>query len=45
MRILKRTAQFAALDETWSLTSLQRRLLKTGGRLIKHARYNWLLFA
>ena len=23
----------------WSLTSLQQRLLKTGGRLIKHARY------
>jgi hypothetical protein len=29
----------------WSLTSLQRRLLKTGGRLIKHARYYWLLLA
>jgi hypothetical protein len=23
----------------WSLTSLQQRLVKTGGRLIKHARY------
>jgi hypothetical protein len=30
---------------TWSLTSLQRRLVKTGGRLIKHARYYWLLLA
>ena len=30
---------------TWSLTSLQQRLLKTGGRLIKHARYYWLLLA
>jgi hypothetical protein len=30
---------------TWSLTSLQQRLVKTGGRLIKHARYNWLLLA
>jgi Transposase DDE domain group 1 len=30
---------------TWSLTSLQQRLVKTGGRLIKHARYYWLLFA
>jgi Transposase DDE domain group 1 len=27
----------------WSLTSLQQRLLKTGGRLVKHARYYWLL--
>jgi hypothetical protein len=30
--------------ETWSLTSLQQ-LVKTGGRLIKHARYYWLLLA
>ncbi len=27
----------------WSLTSRQQRLVKTGGRLIKHARYYWLL--
>ncbi len=27
------------------LTSLQQRLLKTGGRLVKHARYYWLLLA
>ena len=26
----------------WSLTSLQQRLVKTGGRLVKHARYYWL---
>jgi hypothetical protein len=26
-----------------SLTSLQQRLVKTGGRLIKHSRYYWLL--
>jgi hypothetical protein len=25
------------------LTSLQQRLVKTGGRLIRHARYYWLL--
>jgi hypothetical protein len=25
--------------QSWSLTSLQQRLLKTGGRLIRHARY------
>jgi hypothetical protein len=25
----------------WSLTSLQQRLVKTGGRLIQHARYFW----
>jgi len=30
---------------TWSLTSLQQRLVKTGGRLLKHARYYWLLLA
>ena len=29
----------------WSLTSLQQRLVKTGGRLIQHARYYWLLLA
>ena len=28
-----------------TLTSLQQRLVKTGGRLIKHARYFWLLLA
>ena len=27
----------------WSLTSLQQRLVKTGSRLAKHARYYWLL--
>ena len=32
------------IDE-WSLTSLQQRLVKTGGRLLKHARYYWLLLA
>jgi hypothetical protein len=31
--------------DKWSLTSLQQRLVKTGGRLIKHARYFWLLLA
>jgi hypothetical protein len=29
----------------WSLTSLQQRLVKTGGRLIKHARDYWLMLA
>ena len=29
----------------WSLRSLQQRLVKTGGRLAKHARYYWLLLA
>jgi hypothetical protein len=29
----------------WSLTSLQQRLVKNGGRLIRHARYYWLLLA
>ena len=34
--------------KSWSLTSLQHRLIrlmKTGGRLVKHARYYWLLLA
>ena len=31
--------------DNWSLTSLQQRLVKTGGRLIKHARYYRLLLA
>ncbi len=31
--------------DSWSLTSLQQRLVKTGGRLLKHARYYWLHWA
>jgi hypothetical protein len=31
--------------DKWSLTSLQQKLVKTGGRLVKHARYYWLLLA
>ena len=31
--------------KSWSLTSLQQRFVKTGGRLVKHARYYWLLLA
>lgn len=31
--------------ENWSLTSLQQRLVKTGERLVKHARYFWQLLA
>ena len=31
--------------DNWSLTSLQQRLVKTGGRLVKHAWYYWLLLA
>lgn len=31
--------------DTWSLTSLQHRLMKTGGRLVKYARDYWLLLA
>ena len=29
----------------WSLTSLLQRLVKTGGGLVKHARYYWLMLA
>jgi hypothetical protein len=31
--------------ENWSLTSLQQRLVKTGSRLVKHARYYLLMLA
>jgi len=31
--------------DAWSLTGLRERLVKTGGRLIKHAGYYWLLLA
>jgi hypothetical protein len=31
--------------ESWSFTSLQQRLVKTGGRLVKHSRYYSLLLA
>ena len=37
--------QVDSIITPWSLTSLQKRLVKTGGRLIKHARYYWLLLA
>ena len=29
----------------WSLTSVQQRLVKTGGCVVKHARYYWLILA
>jgi hypothetical protein len=31
--------------DNWSLTSVLQRLVKTGARLIKHARYYWLVLA
>jgi hypothetical protein len=31
--------------ENWLLTSLQQRLVKTGGMRVKHARYYWLMLA
>jgi hypothetical protein len=31
--------------ESWSLTCLQERLVKTGGRLVTHARYHWRLLS
>ncbi len=31
--------------KSWSLTSLQHRLMKTGSRLVKHTRHYWLLLA
>ncbi len=34
-----------ASSATRSLTILQQRLMKASGRLVKHARYYWLLLA
>ena len=31
--------------DSWSQTSLQQRLVKTGARLVEHSRYDWLLLA
>ena len=42
--LLRRLALPLAIQD-WSLTSLQQRLFKTGGRLIRHARYFTLQFA
>jgi len=42
---LKRRLVLPKRIDHWSLTSLQQRLVKTGGRLIKRARYYWLLLA
>jgi hypothetical protein len=42
---LKRRLVLPMRIETWSLSSLWQRLVKTGGGLIKHARYYWLLLA
>lgn len=36
--LLRRLVLPAAIGN-WSLTSLQQRLFKTGGRLVRHARY------
>ena len=40
-----RTLELPQEIEKWSLTSLQQRLVKTGGRLVRHARHYWLLLA
>jgi hypothetical protein len=42
---LSRRVSLPQRIKSWSLTSLQQRLVKTGGRLVKHARYYWLLLA
>jgi len=36
---LKRRLVLPLAIQSWTLTSLQQRLFKTGGRLIRHARY------
>jgi hypothetical protein len=41
----RRLALPPEIINNWSLTGLQQRLVKTGGGLIKHARYYWLLLA
>jgi Transposase DDE domain group 1 len=42
--LLRRLALPGGIED-WSLTSMQQRLVKTGGRLVKHARYYWLMLA
>jgi hypothetical protein len=41
---LRRLVLLKRIDHC-SLASLQQRLVKTGGRLSKHARYYWLVLA
>ena len=41
----KQTGQSPRWIEHRSLTNLQQRLVKTGGRLMKRAQYYWLLLA
>ena len=36
-----RNSPFPQRIDHWSLTSVQQRLVKTGGRVVKHARYYW----
>jgi hypothetical protein len=38
-------AAASRLPAATSARSLQQRLVKTGGRLVKHARYYWLMLA
>ena len=45
LKVLWRRLALPRRIRNWSLTCSQQRLLKTGGRLIKHARYYWLLLA
>ena len=40
-----RTLATLAMVATWSLTSLRERLVKTGVRLVRHARYAIFQFA
>ena len=40
-----RTLATPATNETWSLTSLRERLIKTGARLVRHDRYAVFQFA
>ena len=42
---LSRRLTLPAGISDWSLISLQQRLVKTGGRLVKHARYYWMVLA
>ena len=42
---LWRRLALAQRIKNWSLTRLQQRLVKSGGRLVRHARYYWLLLA
>ena len=44
-KVRSRSVVLPERSDDWSVTSVHPRLVKTGGRLVKHARYCWLMLA